>query len=57
MSNGIFILLQILTDILGATCIYLAIHQLQKKHYFRFGFWIMMAIHNVITLAEILFTF
>ena len=56
MINIVFLLMQISIVMLGAGSIYFAMYHLQKKHYFWFGFWTMMTIHSIITLAEILFT-
>lgn len=55
MINIVFLLMQISIIMLGAGSIYFVMYRLQKKHYFWCGFWTMMTIHSIITLAEMLF--
>lgn len=49
------LLLEILIVVVGATWAWFAIWDFQKKHYFAFGFDVMMFVFNLITLANLIF--
>ena len=54
-AAAISLLLQILLVVLGSLWVRFAIWDFQKKHYFAFGFDVMMFVFNLLNLVNLIF--
>lgn len=55
MTNTGYLVSLIVWTLLGAGDIALAIMHFKDKHYFRFGFWAMMTVQSILSLAKLMF--
>ena len=56
MSIGVYLFLYFAWLLIGGADIYFAIDHFKRKHYFRFGVWVMCAIACVLFLTHLIFT-
>jgi hypothetical protein len=55
MTTGVYLLQLAIWTLLGAGDIYFAIYHYKDNHYFRFGFWAMMTVQAILSLAKLMF--